>query len=99
MAKSFFKLPRRLRKDLGESTEEILRSIRQKEIIGIQEARYLAIDLGRALTIPTAISMVDKHKLGHQPHGNGGSWVINRQWFEDFLTKGISRKDKGGSDG
>lgn len=99
MAKSFFKLPKRLCKDLGKTTEEILKSIRQKDIIGIQEARYLAIELGRSLTIPTAISMVDKHKLGHQPHGNGGSWVINRQWFEDFLLKGISRKDKGDSNG
>lgn len=94
MPKTFFKLPRRLRDELGTTPAEILKSIREKDIIGIQEARYLAIDLGRSLTIPTAISIVDKHELGHQPHGNGGSWIINRKHWEDFLINGTSQKSK-----
>ena len=99
MSKSFFKLPQRLQDELGEDPKEILVNIRKKTIIGIQEARFLAVDLGRSLTIPTAINMVSSHELGHQPHGNGGSWIINRQHWEDFLLHGISQKGKRDSDG
>lgn len=96
MSKKFFKLRTRLEEELGETIPDILKSIREKDIIGIQEARYLAIDLGVPLTIPTAIDIVERHKLGHQPAGPGGSWIINRQHWENFLIHGTSQNVKKG---
>ena len=55
------------------------------EYITIKQAKDMIEGLGLVITIPTIISWLKKHNLGHQL-GKRGRWIINYKLFNEFIN-------------